>query len=66
MQTPNGNSSNDKYNESLASILSLSGIAVSLIWDLRVQKKVIIMATTCPRHNNVMQFLDVSKNCQVT
>ena len=24
------------------------------------------MATTCPRHNNVMQFLEVSKNCQVT
>ena len=24
------------------------------------------MTTTCPRHNNVMQFLYVSKNCQVT
>ena len=24
------------------------------------------MMTTCPRHNNVMQFLEVSKNCQVT
>ena len=24
------------------------------------------MTTTCPRHNNVMQFLEVSKNCQVT
>ena len=23
------------------------------------------MSTTCPRHNNVMQFLEVSKNCQV-
>ena len=22
--------------------------------------------TTCPRHNNVMQFLDVSKDCEVT
>ena len=22
--------------------------------------------TTCPRHNNVRQFLEVSKNCQVT
>ena len=24
------------------------------------------MTTSCPRHNNVMQFLYVSKNCQVT
>ena len=24
------------------------------------------MATSCPRHNNVMQFLEVAKNCQVT
>ena len=24
------------------------------------------MATTCSHHNNVMQFLEVSKNCQVT
>ena len=24
------------------------------------------MTTTCPRHNNVMQFLEVSKNCGVT
>ena len=24
------------------------------------------MTTTCPRHNNVMQLLYVSKNCQVT
>ena len=23
------------------------------------------MTTTCPRHNNVMQSLEVSKNCQV-
>ena len=22
------------------------------------------MMTTCPRHNNVMQFWEVSKNCQ--
>ena len=24
------------------------------------------MTTACPRHSNVMQFLDVSKNCQIT
>ena len=24
------------------------------------------MTITCPRYDNVMQFLDVSKNCQVT
>ena len=24
------------------------------------------MTTMCPSHNNVMQFLEVSKNCQVT
>ena len=24
------------------------------------------MTTTCPRHINVMQFLEVSKNCQMT
>ena len=24
------------------------------------------MTTKCTRHNNVMQFFDVSKNCQVT
>ena len=24
------------------------------------------MTTTCPRHNNVMQFLEVSKICQMT
>ena len=24
------------------------------------------MTTTCPRHNNVMQFLEVLKNCRVT
>ena len=24
------------------------------------------MTTACPRHNNVVQFLEVSKNCQVT
>ena len=47
-------------------MLSLSGIAVSLIQDIRVQKQVIIMTTTCPRHNNVMQFLEVLKSCQVT
>ena len=46
-------------------MFSLSGIAVSLILDLRVQKQVIVMTITCQRHNNVMQFLDVSKNCQV-
>ena len=43
MQTPNSNITNDKYNENIASMLSLSGIAVSLIYDLRVQKLVIIM-----------------------
>ena len=31
MQTPNRNATDDKYNESIASMLSLSGIAVSLI-----------------------------------
>ena len=31
MQTPNWNITNDKYSESIASMLSLSGIAVSLI-----------------------------------
>ena len=46
-------------------MLSLSVVAVSLIQDLRVQKLVIIKATTCQRHNNVMQFLEVSKNCLV-
>ena len=66
MQTPNCNTTNDTYNESIGSMLSLSRIAVSLIYDMRVQKQVIIMTTTCPRHNNVMQFLEVSKNCQVT
>ena len=35
-------------------MLSLSGIAVSLIYDLRVQKLLIIMTTTCPRHNNAI------------
>ena len=39
MQTPNWNTTNDKYNESIASMLSLYGIAVSLIYDLRVQKE---------------------------
>ena len=38
MQTPNRNTTNDKHSESIANMLSLSGIAVSLIWDLRVQK----------------------------
>ena len=38
MQTPNWNTANDKCNESIASMLSLSGIAVSLIKDLLVQK----------------------------
>ena len=38
MQTPNWNTTNDKYNESIAITLSLSEIAVSLIKDLRVQK----------------------------
>ena len=38
MQTPNWNTTNDKYNESIARIMFLSGIAVSLIKDLRVQK----------------------------
>ena len=31
MQTPNWNTTNDKYNESIASMLSLYEIAVSLI-----------------------------------
>ena len=31
MQTPNQNTTNDKCNESIASMLSLSGITVSLI-----------------------------------
>ena len=31
MQTPNWNTTNDKYNESMASMLSLTGTAVSLI-----------------------------------
>ena len=64
MQTPDWNTTNDNYNESIGSMLSLYGIAVSLIY-LRVQKSVIIMTTSCPRHNNVVQFLEVSKNCQV-
>ena len=38
MQIPNGNTTNDKYNESIANMLFLSGIADSLIYDLRVQK----------------------------
>ena len=38
MQTPNSNTTNETYNESIASLLSLSGIAVSLIYDMRVQK----------------------------
>ena len=42
-------------------MLSLSGIVVSLILDLLVQKLVIIMTTTSTRHNNVMRFLEVSK-----
>ena len=29
-------------------------------------KEVIIMTTTCPCHNIIMQFLKVSKNCKVT
>ena len=66
MQTPNENTTNNKYNESIVSMLSLSGIAVSLIQDLRVQKSVLITTTRFPRHNNAMQFLDISKNCQVT
>ena len=47
MQIPNWNTTKDKYNESIASMLSLSGIAVFLIQDLRVQKQVIIMTTIC-------------------
>ena len=47
-------------------MLCLSGIVVSLIYDLRVQKYVMIMTTTCPCHNNIMQLLEVSENCQVT
>ena len=47
-------------------MLSLSGIAIFLIEDIRVQKQVMIMTTTWPRHNNVMQFLEVPKKCQVT
>ena len=54
MQAPDSNITNDKYNESIASMLSLYGIAVSLINDLRVQKLVIIMTTKCSRHNNAI------------
>ena len=35
---PNWITTNDKYNESVVSMLSLSGVAVSLIQDLRIQK----------------------------
>ena len=38
MQISFRKTTNDKYNESIASMLSLSGIAVSLVEDLRVQK----------------------------
>ena len=55
------NTTDDEYNESIVSMLSLSGIVVSLILDLLVQKLLIIMTTTSTRHNNVMRFLEVSK-----
>ena len=38
MQTSNQNTTKETYKESKASMLFFSGIAVSLIQDLRVQK----------------------------
>ena len=56
---------NDKYNESIASMLSLSGIGSFFNLGFK-RTKVSNNNDLIPRHNNVLQFLDVSKNCQVT